>query len=121
MKEIYKVEHIWEDDLTFKNYHLLAQRTSATTTKEEKLMNGLLGLIGELGEIADIYKKHKFQGHELDLERIGEELGDVLWYLPELAEGLGTDLETEAKKNIAKLMRRYPNGFEVERSVNRDE
>ena len=48
------------------------------------------------------------------------ELGDVMWYVVETAAGLGLTLEDIARMNIAKLERRYPQGFDTERSVNRD-
>lgn len=50
-----------------------------------------------------------------------EELGDVLWYCAELAVGLGVTLEDVAAANIDKLRARYPQGFDAERSRNRDE
>ena len=78
------------------------------------------GLCGETGKVADLYKKHLFQGHELDRKAVAEELGDVLWYAAELATGLGMTLDKVAEINIAKLRKRYPNGFESRRSVERD-
>ena len=48
------------------------------------------------------------------------ELGDVLWYVSELASGLGATLEEIAERNIEKLYKRYPDGFATERSVNRE-
>ncbi len=46
-------------------------------------MNGVMGLCGESGEVIDILKKHLSQGHELNKEKMAEELGDVAWYLAE--------------------------------------
>ena len=74
-------------------------------------------MCGEAGEVADAFKKARFQGHEdPDVE---EELGDVLWYVAMIAKLIGSDLETVMFRNIEKLRERYPDGFEVERSVNR--
>lgn len=42
-----------------------------------------------------------------------------MWYLSEAADGLGVSLDLIAEKNIEKLKLRYPNGFEVTRSTNR--
>ena len=100
-------------------YQRLAQRTANTCTASSKIENGILGLCGETGEIADICKKYLYQGHELDKEHMIEELGDVLWYCAEMASGLCVDLAEVARRNIVKLRRRYPNGFEAERSRNR--
>lgn len=60
-------------------------------------------------------------GHDLDKDALAEELGDVLWYCAELAAGLNLPLSEIAGRNIEKLKRRYPNGFEAERSIHRDQ
>ena len=87
----------------------------------DRLQNGLMGLCGESGEAIDILKKTLYQGHALDREALAKELGDVAWYLALASDALGYDLETILDKNIQKLRIRYPDGFETERSVNRDE
>ena len=103
-------------------YQTLAQRTcNITNTVGDKIENGCMGLCGEAGECIDLMKKARFQGHELDREKMIEELGDVLWYCAELACGLGVTLEEVAERNITKLRRRYPDGFDAERSRNREE
>lgn len=107
--------------MTINEYQQLAQRTASTNTSGGKIENGILGLCGETGEIADIYKKFLYQKHELDFERMAEELGDVCWYVAELAAGMGLKLEDVMARNIAKLLARYPNGFDAERSVHREE
>jgi len=84
------------------------------------MMNGILGLCGETGEVADQIKKHLYQGHELSREDLINELGDVCWYIAQLASSMGTDLNTVLEKNIEKLRLRYPDGFSVERSLYRD-
>lgn len=110
-----------EDKLDFNLYESLAQRTSSPKhSRIDKITNGLMGLNGESGECIDVLKKHFFQGHELDTEKIIDELGDVLWYIAETCKGLGINMEEVARHNIAKLMKRYPEGFSVERSVNRE-
>ena len=95
-------------------------RTANNLTPEQLILNGVLGLNGEAGEIADLYKKASFQGHELDKQRMIEELGDSLWYCAILAQGLGVTLNEVATMNIAKLKKRYPKGFDPERSKNRE-
>lgn len=86
---------------------------------EQRLYNGLLGLSGEVGELSDIVKKWQFQGHDIDLDKVKLELGDTLYYLNLTAENFGFSLEDCAEAVIDKLQKRYPNGFDVERSVNR--
>ena len=103
------------------DYQQLAQRTANTKLPSTKIENGLLGLFGEDGECADTLKKYLYQGHELDKGHMIEELGDVLWYCAELACGLGVTLDDVAQRNIDKLKRRYPEGFDAERSRNRED
>lgn len=107
--------------MNFNGYQKLAQRTSNSKTPSGKIENGCLGLAGESGECCDLLKKYLFQGHELEKQRLTEELGDVLWYAAELASGLGMTLSDIAEANIKKLKSRYPDGFDVSRSLNREE
>lgn len=111
--------------MNMNEYQALARRTSNTNGPEQasydKLINGVMGLCGEAGECIDVVKKTMFQGHELATDKLIEELGDVLWYCAELACGLGVTLEEVAQRNIDKLRRRYPEGFDAERSRNREE
>lgn len=100
-------------------YQQAAQRTSNTRTFTAKIENGLLGLFGEGGEMADLYKKFRFQGHDYDREHMAKELGDVLWYVAELASGMMITLDEIAKLNIEKLKARYPEGFDPDKSLNR--
>ena len=100
-------------------YQELAMRTlNQKLDKKDVLINGVMGLCGEAGEAIDIVKKHLAQGHELDKEKLIKELGDVAWYLAETAYALDIDLETVFKLNIEKLIRRFPEGFEKEKSIN---
>lgn len=105
--------------MTIDEYQKQAQRTSSGD--HERVLNGVLGLAGESGECADLVKKCLFQGHVLDRDHMIEELGDVLWYCAELATGLDVSLEAVAHENLCKLRKRYPNGFEPERSINRND
>ena len=89
-------------------------------SKSEILINGVMGLCGESGEAIDIVKKHLAQGHKLDRENLAKELGDVAWYLAETAYALDYDLESIFQMNLDKLAKRYPHGFEKEKSIDRD-
>lgn len=108
--------------MTGNEYQKSALRTAQTDKflPEELLLNAALGLSGESGEVADIVKKHRFQGHEIDREHIAKELGDVAWYLAVGAYAIGYDLETVMQMNIDKLKKRYPEGFDIDRSLHRD-
>lgn len=108
--------------MTINEYQTEALRTAAGMNhpnNDEILLNGVMGLAGESGECVDMMKKHLFQGHELDKEHIAKELGDVAWYIALSAYAMGYDLETILQMNVDKLRKRYPNGFEAERSLHR--
>lgn len=108
--------------MTINEYQKLAMVTlNPALDKKDVLINGVMGLCGESGEAIDIVKKHLAQGHELDKEKLAKELGDVAWYLAETATAIGYDLEDIFQMNIDKLKKRYPEGFSVEKSVNRNE
>lgn len=85
-------------------------------------VNAALGLAGEAGEFADEIKKLHFQGHELNAdirEKIKLELGDIAFYIALACYAFGLELDDVLEANITKLTARYPNGFTVERSLNR--
>ena len=108
--------------MTLNEYQKLAMRTINTELDaSETLLNGCMGICGEAGELIDTLKKHRAQGHTLDAAHMLDELGDVMWYVAEVAYALGVDLDDVGKHNIAKLSKRYPEGFSVERSINRED
>jgi NTP pyrophosphatase (non-canonical NTP hydrolase) len=73
-----------------------------------------LGLCGEAGECAEKVKKAiRDDGGALTEERraaLAAELGDVLWYLAQLATEAELDLDEIAADNLAKLMSRRDRG-----------
>ena len=104
--------------MTINEYQELAMTTlNPELSKKEVLINSVMGLCGESGEAIDIVKKWMAQGHELDKERLKKELGDIAWYLAEAATALDVPLEDILQANIDKLKKRYPDGFEIKRSV----
>ena len=109
--------------MTGNEYQKAALRTASGMNYEHHgmLMNGALGLCGKSGEVADIVKKATFQGHQLNSAHIAEELGDVAWYLAIAAKAIGYDLDTIFEMNVEKLMARYPDGFDSNRSIHRPE
>lgn len=101
-------------------YQELALRThNEDAGQVQSLTNYALGLNGEAGEVADHIKKGIFHGHEMNRHELAKELGDVLWYVANLSNLIGMSLDQIATMNVTKLMKRYPNGFEKEKSVNR--
>ena len=107
--------------LTLNDYQRMARRTAGTKGKSDKMEEALFGLSGEVGELCDHYKKYMHQGHDIDYDHMAEETGDVMLYLAEIADALGVTLEDIARRNIEKLRNRYPDGFDPERSRNREE
>lgn len=105
-------------DLTFTRYQREARRTTAyaedapAALQRERLAVAGLGLAGEAGEVAELVKKHLGHGQPLDLDRVEKELGDVLWYVSELASALGLDLNVVGHRNVQKLRQRHPHGFD---------
>ena len=107
--------------MTVNEYQKLAMTTlNPALDKKDVLINGVMGLCGESGEAIDIVKKWLAQGHELDRERLAKELGDIAWYLAETATALDIPLEDIFQANIDKLRKRYPEGFDKERSIHRE-
>lgn len=106
--------------MTINEYQQLALTTqNPALNKKEALLNGVMGLCGEAGEAIDIVKKWLAQGHELDKEHLAKELGDVAWYLAAAAAAIDVPLEDILQANIDKLKKRYPEGFEAKKSVER--
>ncbi|HHL0972267.1 TPA: nucleoside triphosphate pyrophosphohydrolase family protein [Bacillus cereus] len=92
-----------------------------------RVLNAALGLSGESGEVADIVKKAIFHGHGFDpahcpgeeegnTHKIALELGDILYYISIMSHEMGYTLEDIAQMNIAKLSKRYSDGFSREAS-----
>ncbi len=96
------------------------QDDAMRTAGQGDLVCAALGLAGESGEFADAVKKYRYHGHQLDYAHLIEEVGDVLWYCALAARELGVTLEDVANENVLKLERRYPTGFDAQRSIYRD-
>lgn len=92
--------------MEFNDYQKLANRT--LYGNEQVLTNLALGLASESGEVVDIVKKYAFQGHELDEKMMSKKIGDVLWYLSQIAEWSNLDFDKVARENIEQLKQRYP-------------
>jgi NTP pyrophosphatase (non-canonical NTP hydrolase) len=89
------------------------ERSRATAVYPEagsNLLYPTLGLCGESGEVAEKIKKMvRDEGGVLTDERrqaLSKEMGDVLWYLAQLATEAHLDLDAIAEANLAKLLSR---------------
>lgn len=110
-----------DNEISFSAYAVEAARTKRKINPELDLAIAALGLVGEASEVTEHIKKHLGHGHPLDSLKVMSELGDVLWYLANIASLLDIDLASVATMNISKLRARYPEGFSEERSKNREE
>jgi NTP pyrophosphatase (non-canonical NTP hydrolase) len=72
----------------------------------------LLGLAGEAGQLLSEYKKRLRDGpsHVRFVDRVREELGDILWYVSNVASKYGLELEDIAAANLAKTWARFGDG-----------
>jgi NTP pyrophosphatase (non-canonical NTP hydrolase) len=103
--------------LTLVEYQRLAARTLNTALpRDQRLLDATAGLAEEAGEALGLVRKHAFMHHELDVVRLVTELGDALWCLTAAAGALGVWLDEIAAVNLAKLSRRYPEGYSDEAS-----
>lgn len=112
--------------MTLDQYQEAARRTQICDFSEDKLEHALFDLASEAGEAAGILQK-TYQGHphpfvsQITENHLVKELGDVLWMIAEAADAIGVSLDYIARINLQKLKDRYPNGFEIERSLHRKE
>lgn len=103
-------------------YQEATARTAGTFEDEKmELIAWSMGIGGESGEYVDIIKKHVFHGHTLNVTDAAKELGDILFYVARSAAALGYKLSDVAAMNINKLAKRYPDGFDEQKSINREE
>lgn len=97
----------------FSEYQRFSRRT-AEYPREAWLSYPALGLAGEAGEVAEHAKKAiRDEGGVVSPERraaMAKELGDVLWYVTQLASELGLELEEIARENLEKLFSRQSRG-----------
>ena len=96
------------------SYQDAARKTAAYPDVGSNPIYPTLGLTGEAGEVADKVKKViRDRGGVFDAntrEAIKLELGDVLWYVAQLASELGYDLNEVADANLQKLSSRAARG-----------
>ena len=81
--------------------------------------NMCMGLAGETGETVDIFKKHIYQGKDLDINDVIEEIGDILWYIAKLCNVNKITMKECMESNVEKLRKRYPNGFSIKDALER--
>ena len=108
--------HNVADVLRFESNTEIFQREARRSLRDDlpyeaMCSNMCMGLAGEIGEVIDIMKKHIYQGKELDITDVIEEVGDVLWYIANFCNVNNITMDECMESNIKKLRKRFPNGF----------
>ena len=100
--------------MDFKEYQKKSRKTAIYPQMGKNYVYPTLGLARESGEVAEKIKKvirdKKGKIDEETSAEIKKELGDVLWYVSQLASELKLDLNSIAEKNIEKLYSRMDRG-----------
>ncbi|MBX3143543.1 MAG: nucleoside triphosphate pyrophosphohydrolase family protein [Trueperaceae bacterium] len=103
--------------MTLDEYQIGA-RSTALYSEEVRVLYPALKLAGEAGEVTEkLGKLMRDEGYrpgaqftEAQKDALAKELGDVLWYVANLAADLGLGLETVARTNLEKLASRKARG-----------
>lgn len=96
-------------DLTLREFTDGCNKTWSGHHKEDR---AFLGLAGECGEVMEIRKK--FLRGDFDIKeyrrRLSNEIPDALFYLVEITEETGVDLDASCRALLTKLASRMENG-----------
>src|SRR5262249_43637711 len=96
--------------MEFNDYQTQASKTDQITGSTTKsVVVPFLGLAGETGSLLTQYKKYLRDGDQYEIfdERIGEELGDILWYVADIATKFNLRLDDVAAANLKKVNDRW--------------
>jgi NTP pyrophosphatase (non-canonical NTP hydrolase) len=100
--------------MDFNEYQTKSRKTAGYPAIGHAVIYPTLGLVNEAGEVAGKIKKvFRDKGGKISEETraaLKAELGDVLWYLTQVATELNLSLEEIAEHNIAKLYDRLERG-----------
>lgn len=95
--------------MDFNDYQHKAQATDQRPQGEESLVIPLLGLAGEVGTLLSEHKKRMRdgEGHAEYEAMVAEELGDLLWYIANVASKFNLSLSDIAEANLLKVGERW--------------
>jgi len=120
LEMLLEMEYGYHETNDFDVYQALAEETAIYPTLGHTIVYPALGLNGEAGEVAEKVKKLCRDSDWLTSpvphlsaqfkESLKKELGDVLWYVSEVARQAGLTLSEVANTNIEKLSKRKQNG-----------
>ena len=96
------------------DYQQRSRRTALYPSIGHPVVYPTLGLVNEAGEVAGkikkVFRDKEGQISSETLHKLESELGDVLWYLAQVATELGLELDDIAESNLAKLSDRLDRG-----------
>lgn len=100
--------------MLLRDYQTDSRRTATYPDAGANIVYPTLGLAGEAGEVAEKVKKLiRDDGGVMSDERraaLAAELGDVLWYVAQVATEAGLQLDAIAQANLDKLASRAARG-----------
>lgn len=91
--------------MNFNEYQRAAHETLADD--EQVLTNLAIGLASESGSVLELIQNYTFRGQALTEEDLTKELGDVLWYISQIAEWANIPFETIAEHNLKHVDEKY--------------
>ena len=98
--------------MNFEKYQKQASKTDQFSgTGKRAVSISLFGFIGEMGSLVTIFKKRlrdktSYTYFKKDMK---EEMGDILWYIANLATKYGLSLDEIARDNLSKIEAMWPN------------
>jgi NTP pyrophosphatase (non-canonical NTP hydrolase) len=108
------LSHQIGERMNFSDYQTKSRTTARYPAIGHPVIYPALGLVNEAGEVAGKIKKvFRDKGGEISDETraaLKAELGDVLWYVAQVATELDISLDEVAEYNIAKLYDRLERG-----------
>jgi NTP pyrophosphatase (non-canonical NTP hydrolase) len=100
--------------MDFSEYQSKSRKTARYPAIGHPVIYPALGLVNEAGEVAGkikkVFRDKDGQISEETREALKAELGDVLWYIAQVATELNLSLDDIAQHNIAKLYDRLERG-----------
>ncbi len=100
--------------MNFNDYQTKSRKTAGYPAIGHPVIYPTLGLVNEAGEVAGkikkVFRDKEGKISEETREALKAELGDVLWYLAQVATELELTLDEIAEHNIEKLYSRLERG-----------
>src|SRR5574339_511195 len=97
--------------MNFNNYQTKSRKTAGYPAIGHPVIYPVLGLANEAGEVAGkikkVFRDKDGQINPETRDALKAELGDVLWYLAQVATELDLTLDEIAEYNIEKLYSRF--------------